>query len=58
MRDATSTLAPPGPRDANKAIAPVQHAFACRWRFTRSANGNRIDDRLDPTRHPRLTEHE
>ena len=38
----------------------MRHAFACRWLWlpTASANGNRIDDRLDPTRHPGLTEHE
>jgi hypothetical protein len=57
MRDAISTLATPFPRDANKAIAPVRHAFASRWPLTRSANGNRIDDQLDPTGHPGLTEH-
>jgi hypothetical protein len=44
--------------DANEAIAPVRHALACRWLLTRSANGNRIDDRLDPTCHPGLIEHE
>src|SRR5262245_49305420 len=37
---------------------PMRHAFACRWVGNRLANGDRIDDRLDPTRHPWLAKHE
>src|SRR5262245_31368818 len=37
---------------------PLRHAHACRWVGNRLANGDRIDDRLDPTRHPWLAKHE